>query len=168
MGGHVVMFCNGPLAYSAKQTKEVPLSTAEAESIEGSRATKEGMFVRGLANNNNKQVHGATLTIGDNKAMIDQCFKEGATVRTRYYERTALFLKRAALLLIIKPVLVKTTDMIADILTKPTDKGTFVKMRNIIMNVHSRLGSQIEQSLVALHGASKQLAAQLFKHVSRA
>ena len=44
--------------------------------------------------------------------MID---KEGASVRTRYYERAILLLKRAAMLLIFQPTLISTSDMLADI-----------------------------------------------------
>ena len=90
--------------------------------------------------------------------MIQQ---EGASVRTRYYERATLLLKRAVLLLVIRPVLIKTEDMTADILTKATDKGTFFKMRNFAMNIASPLRKVLERSLVALSGTAKQLAAHL-------
>ena len=85
------MMCNGPLNWSAKQEKQVPQSTAEAETIEASRAAKDGMFVRQLAHNNNITIKGPTLSLRDNKAMIDAVQQEGASVCTRYYERATLF-----------------------------------------------------------------------------
>ena len=167
MGGHFIMMCNGPLSWSAKQEKQVPQSSAEAETIEGSRAAKSGMFVRELAINNNVKIIGPTLTLGDNKAMVDSVQQEGASVRTRYYERATLFFKRAVLLLILKPLLIKTEDMMADIMTKATDKGTYFKMRNVAMNITSNLRAQLEQSMCALHGTSKQLARQLFNRFTQ-
>jgi hypothetical protein len=97
--------------------------------------------------------------------MIEAVQQEGASVRTRYYERATLFFKRAVLLLILKPTLVKTEDMMADIMTKPTDKGTYFKMRNAAMNITVNLKTQLEQSLCALHGTTKQLARQLFSRI---
>ena len=91
MGGHLIMMCNGPLSWSAKQSKTVPQSTAEAETGEASRAAKDGLFVRNLAINNDVMIIGPTITLGDNKAMIDAVEQIGASVRTRYYERATLF-----------------------------------------------------------------------------
>ena len=152
---------NGPINWSAKQTKSVPQSTAEAESIQGSAAAKDCMFTRELAKHNNVKIIGPTLALGDNKALFDMIQQEGASVRTRYYERATLLLKRAVLLLVIRPVLIKTEDMTADILTKATDKGTFFKMRNFAMNIASPLRKVLERSLIALSGTAKQLAAHL-------
>ena len=83
MGGHAIMYCNGPLTWSAKHSKTVPQSTCEAETDEASRAAKDGMFTRALAENNGRPVKGPTYTLGDNKAMIDLLHQEGASVRTR-------------------------------------------------------------------------------------
>ena len=44
--------------------------------------------------------------------------QEGATPRTRYYERATLLIKRAVLMLLLIPHLVATRFMIADIFTK--------------------------------------------------
>ena len=103
--------------------------------------------------------------MGDNKAMIDLLHQEGASVQTRYYERATLFIKCAVQLLIFKPVLIKTTEMIADIFTKATDKGTFVKMRNVLMNTNSGLRNKLEQSMRALHGSSRKLAHHLLDRI---
>ena len=56
--------------------------------------------------------------VGDNKSLFDQLQQEGASARTRYYERAILLLKRAVLLLIMTPHLVTTDNMLADVFTK--------------------------------------------------
>ena len=63
--------------------------------------------------------------LGDNKSLFDQLQQEGATARTRYYERAILLLKRAALLLILLPFLVTDDNMVADMFTKATEKAKF-------------------------------------------
>ena len=51
----------------------------------------------------------------DNKAFFDGVQQDGATQRTRYYERALLLVKRAVLLLIMVPFLLRTngSDMIS-------------------------------------------------------
>ena len=88
--------------------------------------------------------------LGDNKAMYENVQKEGATARTRYYERATLLIRRAVLLLILKPFLVSTNFMLADIFTKCTEKGTFIRMRNRMMNTHSALRSEL---MLAMDGS---------------
>ena len=77
--------------------------------------------------------------LGDNKSLYNQLQQEGASARTRYYERAVLLLKRAVLLLIMTPHLVTTDNMLADVFTKATDKGTFAKMRGHLMNINAAL-----------------------------
>ena len=49
---------------------------------------------------------GPKATLGDNKAMYTLVTQEGATPRTRYYERATLLIKRAMLMLLLAPFLV--------------------------------------------------------------
>ena len=99
--------------------------------------------------------------IGDNKALFDNVQKEGASTRTRYYERATLLIKRAVLLLILKPYLVSTQYMLADIFTKATEKATFIRLRNRMMNVNSSLRSELMLSLETAHGVVRGLASRL-------
>ena len=161
MAGHVIMHNNGPLGWAANKLKIIPQSTCEAETSEGSRAAKSGMFVRNLFANNDVKLVGPTPMLGDNSALFTLVQQEGASVRTRYYERATLLIKRAIQLLVFTPFLVKTTDMIADIFTKATDKGTFVKMRNVMMNIDSKLKHTLEKSMPAFHGNIKKIVTTL-------
>ena len=65
-----------------------------------------------------RTVRAGTPMVGDNKSLFDQLQQEGASARTRYYERAILLLKRAVLLLIMTPHLVTTDNMLADVFTK--------------------------------------------------
>ena len=65
--------------------------------------------------------------------------------------------KRVVLLLLAMPFLVTTDFMVADIFTKATDKGTFFKMRNYMMNVNGNLRGPLTEALSACAGASKRL-----------
>ena len=87
--------------------------------------------------------------LGDNQAMYTLITQEGATSRTRYYERATMLIKRAVLMLLLIPLLVSTKHMIADIFTKALDKGSFILFRDIIMNNNPRVpsGGTLDRSL---------------------
>jgi hypothetical protein len=161
MGGHAIMLNNGPVGWCAKTLKIVPDSTCEAETAVGSRAVKDTIFVRMLLINNMCKIVGPTPHLMDNKAMYDHIQQEGASVRTRYYERATQLIKRAVLLFLVRPYLVKTEAMLADIFTKSTDKGTYAKMRNAMMNVHGVLAGKLEKASAAVHGSSARMLAQM-------
>lgn len=166
MGGHAVMYNNGPAAWCAKALKIVPDSTCEAETAVGSRAVKDSIFIRELLIHNKRRVVGPTATLMDNKAMFDLIQQDGASVRTRYYERATLLIKRAVLLLINRPFLVKTDYMLADIFTKATDKGTYAKMRNTMMNVHGGLRRNLEMAKVAMRGSGARMVSHMTRYLN--
>ena len=100
MGGFVVMYLNGAVDWSAGYLKCVPDSSHEAESAVASRAAKATMFVQELQRMNGRAVTGPTAMLGDNKALYTSVQQDGATSRTRYYERAIMLIKRAVLLLV--------------------------------------------------------------------
>ena len=81
----------------------------------------------------------STPSLCDNQAMHSLVTQEGATARTRYYERATMLIKRAVLMLLLAPHLISTHCMIADLFTKALDKGSFIKFRDVMMNNHSPL-----------------------------
>ena len=111
----MIMYMNGPLDWSAKQVKIVPDSTCEAETAVASLAAKATCFERENLRQHGRPVDGPTAMLGDSKAMYDNVQKEGATSRTRYYERATMLIRRAVLLLVLRPFLVSTQFMLADI-----------------------------------------------------
>lgn len=161
MAGHVVMYNNGAVDWRANQLKIVPDNSHEAESASGSRAAKAAIFVRQLLLNNGRTVIGATAALGDNRALYLSVQQDGATSRTRYYERAIMLLKRAVLLRILAPYLVGTDNMIADMHTKAVEKGAFVRFRNIMMNVNVGLRNRLKESIAAYAGSTRKLACKL-------
>ena len=155
------MYCNGAVDWSAKLIKIVPDSTCEAETALASRAAKATCFVRGLLRFHKRPVAAATPTLGDNKAMYTLVTQEGATTRTRYYERATLLIKRAVLMLLLAPYLIATQFMIADIFTKALEKGSFIKFRDVIMNNHVSLKESLAAAVCGLHGEARRLADRL-------
>ena len=116
MAGYVVMYCNGPIDWSARVLKVIADSTCEAETATASRAVKAVIFIRSLLEHMKLRAFGATTIIVDSSALIKVVTKEGLTSRTRYFERSTLLIKEAWMKGIVEPVLVSTVDEVADIL----------------------------------------------------
>jgi hypothetical protein len=119
--------------------------------------------VRNLLANNNRTVTGPTPMLGDNQAHYTSVQQDGATARTRYYERCLEMFKRAVLLLILAPFLVSTNDMIADMFTKAIDKAAFTLFRNTAMNVHGTLKDRLELSYLCSAGSTRRVMRDLLR-----
>ena len=113
-----------------------------------------------------RRVTGPTPILGDNQAMYDLVHKHGATVRTRYFERATLLVKRAVMLLIVAPYLIATDMMVADIFTKPLEKATYVRLRDVMMNSRAPLLQSLQSSVGLLHGKSLSLCKMLIDRVA--
>ena len=85
-----------------------------------------------------RAVQGPTMILGDNRATDILVNKEGSSSRSRHFERATVYIKYAVMKLIMKLFLVPTSEMVADIFTKPTDQETFVKMRDELHNTNNR------------------------------
>ena len=107
----------------------------------------------------------AKPSLGDNQAMYTLVTQEGATTRTRYYERATLLIKRAIIMLLLAPYLIKTQFMIADMFTKALDKASFIKFRDVIMNNHVSLKETIAAAACKLNGNVRRLADHLYEHL---
>ena len=112
-----------------------------------------------------RPVAAATPTLGDNQAMYRMVTQEGATSRTRYYERATMLIKRAVLMLLLQPYLIGTTNMIADLFTKALDKGQFYKLRDVMMNHHAPLRDALSVAMCQMHGSASRLAQRLSRQL---
>ena len=133
--GHVVMKSNGAMYWSAAKLKVLADSTCQAETAEASRALKSLIFARTLARVTRRAVMGASYALGDNSASWTIIQKEGSSQKTRWFERATILVKFAVLRDIMKPMLVKTTLMIADIFTKAVDEETFTFCKRAMRNM---------------------------------
>jgi hypothetical protein len=161
----VIMYCNGAVDWSAKLIKIVPDSSCEAETALASRAAKATCFVRALLMFHKRPVKAGTPSLGDNKAMHTLVTQEGASSRTRYYERATMLIKRAVLMLLLVPHLISTHCMIADMFTKALDKPTFIKFRDMMMNNHTSLREALSAAVCGLHGEASRLAKRLMRQL---
>ena len=137
----------------------------EAETAVGSRAAKTTCFARGLLRFHRRPVAAPTPMLGDNQAMYRMVTQEGATSRTRYYERATMLIKRAVLMLLLQPYLVPTTSMIADLFTKALEKGQYLKLRDVMMNHHAPLRDALSIAMCQMHGSSSRLAQRLARQL---
>jgi hypothetical protein len=99
--------------------------------------------------------------LGDNKAYYDGVQQEGATRRTRYYERAVLLVKRAVLLLIMAPFLIGTDSMTADLMTKPLEKTAFFRHRNVMMNLNGGIRAGLEAGMLGASGSVRRVITRL-------
>ena len=145
------MRCNGAILWSSKQFKmAVPDSTAEAETAEGSRATKSTIYIKNVLMGIGRAAVGAVTLCCDNSAMYDLVKKHGSSQRTRHFERAITLVKWAVLRLLITPWLVTTDCMIADIFTKAVDKETFMEMRGWLHNDIENKGNKVVDRMLTL------------------
>jgi len=165
LGGYVTMYLNGAIDWSAKLVKIVPDSSCEAETAVASTACKGTCFVRGLLQFHKRPVAASTPMLGDNKAYHSLVSNEGASTRTRYYERATMLIKRAVLMLLVRPLLVATHYMIADMFTKALEKSSYVRFRNVIMNCNSSARSSLAAAAFSLHGEARRLADRLLRQL---
>ena len=129
------MRVNGPILWASRKLAVVADSSAEAETAQGSRCAKDMMFGRTFLAGVKRPVLGPSSILVDNSGMYDLVGKDGASSRTRYFERATVLIKYAVMRMMLKLYLVGTKFMMADIFTKATDKETFERMRDHIMNV---------------------------------
>ena len=159
------MYMNGAVDWSAKLVKIVPDSSCEAETAVGSFASKATCFIRGLLQFHRRAVVASTPMLGDNEAMHTLVTNEGATYRTRYYERATMLMKRAVLMLLLHPLLVPTHYMIADMFTKALEKTNFVRFRNIVMNCNGSTRDTLQHAAFFLHGEARRLVDRLLRQL---
>jgi hypothetical protein len=161
-GGHVIVRCNGPVLWSSKAFKtSIPTSTAEAETSQASRATKDLIYVKALGKAAKRPAMGPGVLLIDNAATRDHVLKEGPSHRTRHFERATMLVKWAVLKLVLKLYLVETASMIADIFTKAVDKDTFLKMRNNMLNLSA------DETVGATYARAARAAESLRKMLGR-
>ena len=109
-------------------------SSMEAETAQGSRATKDLIWARQMSNHVQRPMMGPTYLLCDNKAMTEAVNKDGASQRTRYFERATVLTKYAIMRNLVATTLISTEQMVADIFTKPLDETKFNKFFHALAN----------------------------------
>jgi hypothetical protein len=134
---HVGFLLNGPVDWSSRLLK-VSASSCHAETAAACIAARRNRYIRALTSHLLSMVGeelrgGATLLFTDNSATVDQAENVSATKRTEHYKRWEYTLREAQCDGEIKSIFVRTTDQVADILTKVLDKTAYLKhVKNIL------------------------------------
>ena len=76
---------------------------------------------------------GPTTMLGDNKASVELVNKEGASSKSRHFERATILVKYAVMRMIVVCKLIGTKFMAADIFTKGLPRDTFERHRHTLM-----------------------------------
>ena len=136
--GWVVFWQNAPLVWGSRKQNSIALSSCEAEIIALSEAAKDVVylrkFVRGLTGSDLDSTRCRT----DNKAARDLSYNPELHNRTKHVARRNFFIRDMVEAYEITVPLVSTVNNWADFFTKPLKPGSFVLMRDKIMNAASR------------------------------
>ena len=133
VAGFIILFNGTPLSWSARKLRLVPQSSTEAETASLCNACKAMMFVRNMFDFMLSTLELPIHCFTDNEGTRLGVRNPGATQRTKHYELYLHYSRKLFLDKIIEVNWVGTNDMIADIMTKPLDKTTFLKLRNLLV-----------------------------------
>ena len=139
----MVFIANAAVAWKASRSKVVPDSTAYAEMTVASKTAHAAVAIRIMLEGLGYGVAVATPLLGDNQAVRDIIIKNGASAKTRHFERAAMTVKCFYQQLVVVPHLVGTKQMAADIYAKALDQQTFFSLRDYTLNLDGGPGSRV-------------------------
>ena len=125
----------GPISWLSKKQSVVALSTSEAEYVVLSLATQEAIWIRRLLTELNISTKPVML-MEDNQAAIAIARNPVAHARTKHIDIRYHYALRDH---IIHVHYCPTSDMLADLLTKPLSKGRFEKLETAVSAVSTVL-----------------------------
>ena len=127
----IVMEFNGtPILWLSKKQSIVAISTMEAEYIAASFASQLTMFIRGVLKDLGFDLKGPTTLFEDNKACIDLANNPETSQRSKHIDVRFHYIRDHVRNQNIILESCPTSDMKADLLTKPLERITFEKLRN--------------------------------------
>ena len=127
--GNIFMMTGGAISWLSKKQPIVPLSTAEAEYVALSAACQEAVWLRRLLSDIHAAPSGATILMEDNQGTIAIARNPIAHSRTKHIDIRYHYVREAIDNESVDVEFCPTTEMIADLLTKPLPKGQFGKLR---------------------------------------
>jgi hypothetical protein len=133
-GGYICTINGAAVACRSMRQRIVTLSSMESEYVSAGEAAKEVIWLRLLLKEMGYPQPGPTIIWEDNRAAI--CLSENPTNhnRTKHIDVRHHWLRQLVHDKIVKLQAIKTTDQLADILTKNTERSLFIKLRNRVIN----------------------------------
>lgn len=128
--GYVLMLSNGAVSWKSKKQTVVALSTAEAEYVALSSATQEVSWMRKLLADLGENTGVPTTIHEDNQSAMAIASNPVNHNRTKHIDIKYHYVRQAVQEGVIKLQYCSTSDMVADVLTKPVYTETFRKLRD--------------------------------------
>ena len=119
----------GAISWLSKKQAVVALSTSEAEYVALSSATQEAVWLRRLLTDLSAVPQGPTLVMEDNQGAIAIARNPVAHGRTKHIDIRYHYIREAVQEGTVVLCFCPTSEMIADVLTKPLSRGQFEKFR---------------------------------------
>ena len=122
----------GPISWKSRRQDNMLLSTSEAESVAGSQAGQEAIYLRETSTDFRFPQAQATLLYEDNFACVAMSENPVCRKFSRHIDIRKYYVRELVLNRILKLVLLRTHKMVADALTKSLLSPTFVGHRQIM------------------------------------
>lgn len=130
--GWVVLVNGAPVAWKSTLQRQIAHSTAEAEYISLSDAAREATYIKQLLGEMGHEINEAIIVYEDNQTAKIMA-EEVATKRSKHIDIRYHHVRELVGRGTIKIEECRTSDMVADLLTKPLPKEAFIKHRDRIM-----------------------------------
>ena len=127
--GCVFIRLGGAILWKSSQQKGVALSSTEAELVAISNSARKALWVRRSMKSMNCRQISPTIIFEDNQGTIAISGNERITQRTSHIEVRHFFIRECVQNNEIIVEYCHTSDMVADILTKPTVAAVLIKLR---------------------------------------
>lgn len=137
--GYVLMLSNAAVSWKSKKQTVIALSTAEAEYVALSTATQEVSWMRKLLDDLGENSDAPTTIHEDNQSAMAIATNPVNHNRTKHIDIKYHYIRQAVQENMVKLQYCPTSDMVADVLTKPVYTETFKRLRDrlgLIPNVH--------------------------------
>eukprot|EP00965_Chrysotila_dentata_P137785 4558515-Pleurochrysis_carterae.AAC.1 len=125
--GYSFMLSDAVMAWGVKKQQSVALSTCEAESMAGSLAACEAVYLGGLLTELGFPPPGPTELLMDNSGAINLAHAPVSNARSKHIHRRELKVPELVPDGTIKPKYVKSVDSTADIFIQPLGRIAFQK-----------------------------------------
>jgi hypothetical protein len=129
--GFILFRNGGPIAWCSRKQKSTALSTAEAEIMAASEATKSILAIRLILRDMGKEIKGPTVLFEDNQAAIYFAQNEGTPARMKHIDLREYFVRDHVLAGNVTLAKIASADNCADMFTKVMPKDGYCKHRDL-------------------------------------
>ena len=133
ISGYVLLLAGVAVVWACKRQPVTSLSSTEAEYYAASSCGAEILYVRHLLHDLGCPQHSPTPLLVDNSACVSLGKDPGTCKRARHIDRRIHFLSDYQEMGDLQLYFISTKDNVADVFTKPLEKITFSKHRNVLV-----------------------------------